>query len=269
MNKQLVSILLVFFMVSCSSIQEESVDVAVEAAVEEALPTDSTTSTITTTSTTTTTPEVNVDEYGVEILDISDEMKQQLSDLAAFVANKVGISYIEEPKFQFYTLNGYQDYNELSYLDEFDKDYEPGEWERVVLSEQLWGLTTSSPAAMKQLLVEFMRCSSAGSYNLKDELIRVPVKRNQKKLNLWERSVLVHELVHTLQGQIVDLKTWYEEMEELDDQISKEIEDGVIPDPAAIDPITGEPLPPEGEEMVAADAITAGQLANDNKVAEI
>jgi hypothetical protein len=58
-------------------------------------------------------------------------------------------------------------------------------------------------------------------------------------------------------------------MEELDDQISKEIEDGVIPDPAAIDPITGEPLPPEGEEMVAADAITAGQLANDNKVAEI
>ena len=99
MNKQLVSILLVFFMVSCSSIQEESVDVAVEAVVEEALPTDSTTSTSTTTSTTTTTPEVNVDEYGVEILDISDEMKQQLSDLAAFVANKVGISYIEEPKF--------------------------------------------------------------------------------------------------------------------------------------------------------------------------
>jgi len=60
-----------------------------------------------------------------------------------------------------------------------------------------------------------------------------------------------------------------QEMVELDDQIAKEIEDGVIPDPAAIDPITGEPLPPEGEEMVAADAITAGQLANDNKVAEI
>ena len=85
------------------------------------------------------------------------------------------------------------------------------------MSEQLWGLTTSSPAAMKQLLVEFMRCSSAGSYNLIDELIRVPIKRNQKKLNLWEQSVLVHELTHTLQGQIVDLKSWYEEMEELDD----------------------------------------------------
>ena len=211
MNKQLVSILLVFFMVSCSSIQEESLESI------DTTTTSTTTTSTTTTSTTTTIPEINIDEYGIEILNISDEMKQQLSELAAFVANKVGISYIEEPKFQFYTLNGYQDYNELSYLDEFDKDYEPGEWERAVLSEQLWGLTTSSPAAMKQLLVEFMRCSSAGSYNLIDELIRVPVKRNQKKLNLWERSVLVHELVHTLQGQIVDLKTWYEEMEELDD----------------------------------------------------
>ena len=60
-----------------------------------------------------------------------------------------------------------------------------------------------------------------------------------------------------------------QEMEELDEQIEKEIEDGVIPDPSAIDPITGEPLPGEGEEMVAADAITAGQLANDNKIAEI
>ena len=59
------------------------------------------------------------------------------------------------------------------------------------------------------------------------------------------------------------------EMEELDEQIEKEIADGVIPDPSAIDPITGEPLPGEGEEMVAADAITAGQLANDNKIAEI
>ena len=160
---------------------------------------------------------INVDEYGVEILDISEEMQEQLDDLAAFVVEKIGIDFTEEPKFRFYTLGGYQDYNEFSYLDEFEEDYEPGEWERAVLSEQLWGLTTSSPAAMKQLLVEFMRCSSAGSYNLIDELIRVPIKRNQKKLNLWEQSVLVHELTHTLQGQIVDLKSWYEEMEELDD----------------------------------------------------
>ena len=202
MNKQLVSILLVFLMFSCTSVEEESL---------ETIDTTTTTPITTTSSTTTTTtiPELNVDEYGVEILDISDDMREQLNDLAAFVAEKVGIDYTEDPKLQFYTLSGYQDYNELSYLDEFDKDYEPNEWERAVLSDQLWGLTTSSPAAMKELLIEFMRCSSAGSYNLKDELIRVPIKRNQKKLNLWERAVLVHELVHTIKGQIVDLKTWY------------------------------------------------------------
>ena len=204
MKKHLLSILLIWLLIACSS--------------EQATSSETTTSTTTTsTSTTTTLAEINVDEYGVEILNISEEMQEQLDDLAAFVVEKVGIDFTEEPKFRFYTLGGYQDYNELSYLDEFEEDYEPGEWERAVLSEQLWGLTTSSPAAMKQLLVEFMRCSSAGSYNLIDELIRVPIKRNQKKLNLWEQSVLVHELTHTLQGQIVDLKSWYEEMEELDD----------------------------------------------------
>ena len=207
MKKHLLSILLICLLIACSSEQATSSETT----------TSTTTTSTTTTSTTTTLAEINVDEYGVEILDISEEMQEQLDDLAAFVVEKVGIDFTEEPKFRFYTLGGYQDYNELSYLDEFEEDYEPGEWERAVLSEQLWGLTTSSPAAMKQLLVEFMRCSSAGSYNLIDELIRVPIKRNQKKLNLWEQSVLVHELTHTLQGQIVDLKSWYEEMEELDD----------------------------------------------------
>ena len=209
MKKHLLSILLIWLLIACSSEQATS--------SETTTSTTTTSTTTTSTSTTTTLAEINVDEYGVEILDISEEMQEQLDDLAAFVVEKVGIDFTEEPKFRFYTLGGYQDYNELSYLDEFEEDYEPGEWERAVLSEQLWGLTTSSPAAMKQLLVEFMRCSSAGSYNLIDELIRVPIKRNQKKLNLWEQSVLVHELTHTLQGQIVDLKSWYEEMEELDD----------------------------------------------------
>ena len=36
------------------------------------------------------------------------------------------------------------------------------------------------------------------------------------------------------------------EMEEMDEQIEQEIKDGKIPDPNSIDPITGEPLPPEG-----------------------
>ena len=44
------------------------------------------------------------------------------------------------------------------------------------------------------------------------------------------------------------------EMNEIDDQIEKEIEEGKIPDPASIDPMTGEPMAPgaegmEGEEM--------------------
>jgi len=37
------------------------------------------------------------------------------------------------------------------------------------------------------------------------------------------------------------------EIEEIDEQIVKEIEDGVLPDPSQVDPITGEPLPTEDE----------------------
>ena len=68
------------------------------------------------------------------------------------------------------------------------------------------------------------------------------------------------------------------EMEEIDDQIEKEIKDGTIPDPDAIDPITGEPLPPGTEEDVmamggepeaAAAAITNDQVNKDTKLAEI
>jgi len=43
------------------------------------------------------------------------------------------------------------------------------------------------------------------------------------------------------------------EIVEIDKRIEKEIKDGIIPDPSSVDPITGEPLPPEGgqgEEMM-------------------
>ena len=66
------------------------------------------------------------------------------------------------------------------------------------------------------------------------------------------------------------------EIIEQDEQIEKEIADGVIPDPSAIDPITGEPLPMEGEMDTLGDvplepdgAITNGQLGKDTKKAEI
>jgi len=38
------------------------------------------------------------------------------------------------------------------------------------------------------------------------------------------------------------------EMLDIDNQIKKEIKKGIIPDPNAIDPITGEPLPPDGSD---------------------
>jgi len=66
------------------------------------------------------------------------------------------------------------------------------------------------------------------------------------------------------------------EMVEQDEQIEQEIKDGIIPDPSAIDPITGEPLPAEGEMGTLGDmplepdgAITNGQLGKDSKKAEI
>jgi len=67
------------------------------------------------------------------------------------------------------------------------------------------------------LQVEFQRCFSAGSYNLIDKILRVPIKNKRvKTLNLYEQSVVVHELVHSLQGQYFQTDKWYEEMEESD-----------------------------------------------------
>ena len=43
------------------------------------------------------------------------------------------------------------------------------------------------------------------------------------------------------------------EIIEMNEQIEQEIKDGIIPDPNSIDPITGEPLPPEGETGMMGD----------------
>ena len=182
--------------------------------------TTSTTSTSTTSSTTTTTiveEEKIVDEYGIELIEMGPEMKEQFDELIAFVELRTGLEFMEYPKFQLYTLNGYREYSVASYLDDFEEDYEEGEWERAVLSENMWGLNTATPDELKDLLVEFQRCASSGSYNLLDKILRVPVKKNQKKLNLFEQSVITHELVHSLQGQIIDLSAWYYEMKDADD----------------------------------------------------
>ena len=77
-----------------------------------------------------------------------------------------------------------------------------------------------------------------------------------------------------------------QEIEEIDMQIEDEIQKGIIPNPAEVDPITGEPLPPnsmgnsqEGEvlgdqpvdedEDEAAGPIVDAQYQKDTKIAEI
>jgi hypothetical protein len=69
------------------------------------------------------------------------------------------------------------------------------------------------------------------------------------------------------------------EIIEIDKQIEKEIKDGTIPDPNSIDPITGEPLPPEQPGMMGdvpqepdlekQSAVTDAQAQKDIKKAEI
>jgi hypothetical protein len=67
------------------------------------------------------------------------------------------------------------------------------------------------------------------------------------------------------------------EIREIDEQIEKEIADGVIPDPDAVDPITGEPLPggddlgdiPMEPDLEGDGAITDANLQKDTKTAEI
>jgi hypothetical protein len=53
------------------------------------------------------------------------------------------------------------------------------------------------------------------------------------------------------------------EMLDIDNQIKKEIEKGIIPDPNSIDPITGEPLPPPGGEMGGMDPNSLGAMPED------
>jgi len=64
------------------------------------------------------------------------------------------------------------------------------------------------------------------------------------------------------------------EIIEMDEQIEQEIKDGIIPDPSAVDPITGEPLPAEGEQGMLGDVpmepeVNGGITDADGKAAEI
>ena len=209
--------LLSIILIACSS---TTVETSTELSVGKTTTSMSSTTTSSTTTSSTTVyiePPYDIDEFGIEIQEPPEEIKQQIDDLMKFVEKRVGLEFIEEPLYVFYTLNNYQEYNEKSFLDDFEEDYQEGEWERAVLSENMWGLNEYSPDQLLNLQVEFQRCFSAGSYNLLDKTLRVPIKPGQKKLNLYEQRVVVHELVHSLQGQHFGTSEWYQEMDELDD----------------------------------------------------
>ena len=65
------------------------------------------------------------------------------------------------------------------------------------------------------------------------------------------------------------------EIKEIDEQIEQEIKDGILPDPSAVDPITGEPIGddlgdvPMDDDLESQGAITDAQLSKDTKSAEI
>ncbi len=215
MRKFLLTLLCLVLITCSSGTTEESVS---EIQSEETTTTESTTTTSTSTTTTVyEEPPFAIDEFGLEIQEPPTEIKEQLAELMNFIERRIGLEFIEEPLYDFYTLNDYQEYNALSFLDDFEEDYEEGEWERAVLSENMWGLNDFSPDQLLNLQVEFQRCFSAGSYNLLDKTLRVPIKSGQKKLNFYEQRVVLHELVHSLQGMHFQISEWYQEMDDLDD----------------------------------------------------
>ena len=57
------------------------------------------------------------------------------------------------------------------------------------------------------------------------------------------------------------------EIEEIDTQIEDEIQKGIIPDPSTLDPITGEPLPQEGQIPMEGDPMSMGEMPVDPDIA--
>jgi len=59
------------------------------------------------------------------------------------------------------------------------------------------------------------------------------------------------------------------EMIEMDEQIEQEIKDGIIPDPSSVDPITGEPLPQEGEMGMMGDVPMEPDLEAQGDITQV
>ena len=91
---------LISYCASNTSLEEENTSVIESTS-------SSTTSTQTTTTTTTTLKEVfAIDEFGIEMLEPTEEMKKQLDDLISFIEKRTELKFAQYPKFQLYTLEG-------------------------------------------------------------------------------------------------------------------------------------------------------------------
>ena len=124
MRKYLLT-LLALILISCSSAEPIANEVTVESS-ESVTKESSTTSTSTTTTIAVEEP-FALDEFGLELVEPPIEMQEQIKELMNFVEKRVGLEFISDPEFHFYALSDYQEYNALSYLDDFEEDYEEGE----------------------------------------------------------------------------------------------------------------------------------------------
>ena len=95
MRKYINYLLIIFLVISCTSESSSQPQVIDDMS-------NTSTSTLETTSTTTTIKaeqEIIVDVFGVELLAVSPEMKEQFDELIAFVEKKTGLKFTEYPKF--------------------------------------------------------------------------------------------------------------------------------------------------------------------------
>jgi len=136
MRKYLLTFL-ILILTSCSS--PEPITNAASVEPSEPITEDSSTTSTSTTTTVLVEEPFAFDEFGLELVEPPLEIEKQIKELMKFVEKWVGLEFIEDPEYHFYSLNNYQEYNALSYLDNFEEDYDEGEWERAVLSQNMWG----------------------------------------------------------------------------------------------------------------------------------
>ena len=95
MRKILLTLLSLVLVFCSSGTTEESVS---EAQTEETTTTETTTTTSTSTTTTVyVEPPFALDEFGIEIQEPPEEIKEQLAELMTFIERRVGLDFIEEP----------------------------------------------------------------------------------------------------------------------------------------------------------------------------